>query len=378
MQSSWVEIDLDGLRANIDALRAVISPATDIIFVVKADAYGHGLPVVVSAAASCGIRWFGVAHLHEARAVRAATPVGNILLMGVADPSDAPELAALGITPMIVSAEHGQALAAEAVRAGVSLTAHLKVDTGMGRLGVYWPEAVETFGALQGRSGLKVTGVCSHFAAVEPKQPQSSEEQAERFFKVASAMEELNGAPLCKHISSSRAILYRPEWDLDAIRPGICLYGYGAGERDMRFHTRPVLQWKTTLMQVRSVPAGFPVGYYGLHVTETATRLGVLPVGYADGYHRALSNRGHVLVGGRRCPVVGRVSMNWITIDLGADSTERAGDEVVMIGEQGTESIWAGELARICRTIPYEILVGIDQRTTRLVTDASTSPRSRR
>lgn len=378
MQSSWVEIDLNGLCENIDALRTVLPSPTDIIFVVKADAYGHGASAMVSAAASCGIRWFGVAHLHEARVVRAATSVGNILLMGVADPSDAPELAALGVTPMVVSVEHGQALAAEAVRSRVSLAAHLKVDTGMGRLGVHWPEAVETFSALKGLSGLTIIGICSHFAAVEPQKPEWAEEQAQRFLEVASAMESLNGAPLFKHLSSSRAILFHPEWDLDAVRPGICLYGYGASAQGLRFRTRPVLQWKTALMQVRSVPAGFPVGYYGLHVTESATRLGVLPVGYADGYHRALSNRGHVLVGGRRCPVVGRVSMNWITIDLGADSSDCAGDEVVLIGEQANASIWAGELARICRTIPYEILVGIDQRTERRIIGGATIPPSRK
>jgi alanine racemase len=162
-----------------------------------------------------------------------------------------------------------------------------------------------------------------------------------------------------KHLSSSRAALYFPEWDFGGIRHGIDLYGYGASDPKGRFQMEPILQWKARVAQVKAVPAGFSVGYYGTHTTEYPTQIATVAVGYADGYNRALSNRGDVLIGGRRCAVVGRVSMNWITVDIGPDANVCAGDEVVLIGEQGDDAIWADELSKICRTIPYEILTSI-------------------
>lgn len=358
--NSWVEMDVSVLAGNIRSLRAAVSRGTDVIFVVKSNAYGHGIAATVREAAAAGIRWFGVAHLHEALEVRRILPHVDILVMGVVSPNHAELLAREQITPMIVSAAHGKALAAVAHSAGLCIGGHLKVDTGMGRLGVGWKDAVTEFCVLRECSGLRLTGLCSHFATVEPKQPERAETQAERFLNVAAQIESLNGARLCKHISSSRAILYHREWDLDAVRPGICLYGYGSSDESMRFHTQPVLQWKCRVMQVKSIPAGTSVGYYGTFTTPTPTRMAVLSAGYADGYHRALSNRGHVLIRGRRCKVIGRVSMNWITVDVGLESDAQAGDEAVLIGQQGQESVWAGELARLCRTIPYEILVGIN------------------
>ncbi len=375
MKSSWVEIDAGVLGENIAALRAAVRSSTEIIFVVKANAYGHGLTVMAREAARSGVRWFAVAFLHEAMEVRRVLPDARILVMGVVEPEDAPALCAEQITPIIVGADHGRAMAASARAAGATLEAHLKVDTGMGRLGVAWPEAVEVFRALKEEPGLRITGACSHFATVEPKQPQRAEEQASRFMGLVKELESINGGPLFKHISSSRAILYRPEWDLDGVRPGICLYGYGTNDARMRFKTHPFLQWKATVMQVKAAPANFPVGYYGTYVTPAPTRIAIVSVGYADGYHRALSNRGHVLIRGYRCPVIGRVSMNWVTADVGRAEGAQAGDEAVLIGEQAGASVWAGELARICRTIPYEILVGIDGVAPRhYVSGASTNP----
>lgn len=175
--SAWVEVNFDVLRSNIAALQAVVRPSTALIFVIKANAYGHGLVETARAAAQAGIRWFGVAHTHEALAVRAALPDVEILVMGAMPPEDAPILAQHRITPMIVSAAHGDALSASAMAQGLTLRGHVKVDTGMGRLGVLASEAVETFKALRGCAGLDVTGLCSHFSTVEPKSPQRAEAQ---------------------------------------------------------------------------------------------------------------------------------------------------------------------------------------------------------
>lgn len=376
MNNAWIEVAPTALRGNIAALRRTVPARVSVIFVVKANAYGHGLYQTVRLAAESGIRWFGVAHPQEAGLVRTAVPDAHILVMGAIPPSEASVLAGQRITTIVVDVEHGRGLAAVASAAGLTLEAHLKIDTGMGRLGCPWEDAVETYRSLCRLPGLRITGLCSHFATVEAQQPDLAKDQARRFKQVTGAIERLHGEPLFKHLSSSRALLCQPEWDFDAVRPGICLYGYGANDPALRFETRPVLQWKCRVMQVKRVAAGQAIGYYGTYVVPLDTRIAVLSAGYADGYHRALSNRGHVLIRGRRCPVIGRVSMNWITVDTGPDSTVQAGDEAVLIGEQKGVSVWAGELARICRTIPYEILTGIHPESERRyeINGASTNP----
>lgn len=365
-EPSWVEVDLGALDENIRALQEMLRPDTKIIFVVKADAYGHGAVPLARAALASGVQLFAVVHPHEALELRRALPEPRILMMGVADPADAPILLKERITPITVSIEHARALSASLVDAGETdvLDVHVKVDTGMGRLGVEWDRAHEMLAVVAELPGLNPVGLCSHFARVEPDDLDDADEQVARFKKVLSHPV-VQGLNLFRHLSSSRAALYEEAWDLDGIRPGIVLYGYGTSDPRMRAHTRPLLQWKTRVIQVRSVPAGFSIGYYGTHKTFRPTDIGILSLGYADGYLRQLSNRGHVLVQGRRCPVVGRVSMNWIAVDLGPNSGVSFGEEAVLIGTQGNESIWADELAAKCKTIPYEILTNIDSRIPR-------------
>jgi len=355
MQHSWVEVDLKRLKDNIRALRSSVPVETTVLFVVKADAYGHGLVPVARAAAEEGINWFAVAFLDEALKIRAVLPDVHILVLGLVLPEHVGELLEKRIIPVVTCLEHGLALAEAARVAGKTLPVHLKVDTGMGRLGVQWNEVAETVNALNAAGGLELTGVCSHFARVEPDQPDHASAQALKF---GEALKHLP-ANVFKHLSSSRAALYFPDWDLDGIRQGIVLYGYGANDPKGRFQTKPILQWKARVVQVKKVPADFAVGYYGTYRTEYPTQIATVAVGYADGYNRALSNKGDVLIGGRRCAVVGRVSMNWITVDVGPDSKVNVGDEVVLVGEQGEEAVWADELSKICRTIAYEILTSI-------------------
>ncbi len=352
---SWVEVDLKRLRNNIRAARSSVSSKTAALFVVKADAYGHGLIPVVKAAAEEGINWFAVAFLDEALKIRAALPDVNILVLGLVLPEHVDEVHEKRILPIVTCMEHGLGLAEAARAKGFTLPVHLKVDTGMGRLGVQWNEVEATVKALNDAGGLELFGVCSHFARVEPDQPDHALEQAKKFNEALKHLP----AKIFRHLSSSRAALYFPDWDLDGVRQGIVLYGYGANDSKGRFQTKPILQWKARVVQIKKVPADFSVGYYGTYRTEYPTQIATLAVGYADGYNRALSNKGDVLIGGRRCAVVGRVSMNWITVDVGPDAKVKVGDEAVLIGEQGEEAIWADELSKICRTIPYEILTSI-------------------
>jgi alanine racemase len=365
MSPSWIEINLMHLKENIRSLRNAVPSRTEIIFVIKANAYGHGLVPVAQTAAEEGISHFAVAYLEEALTLREVLPDVNILVLGYVFPEQVETLIEKRIIPIVTDLDHGLALAESAGRLGKKLPVHLKVDTGMGRFGVQWHEVEDTLREVDELRALEWTGLCSHFAKVEPGEPQSAALQAQRFEEVRRLLPDQTFT----HLSSSRAALYFPEWDFDAIRQGIVLYGYGAQDPNGRFQTRPILQWKARVAQVKAVPAGFPVGYYGTYRTEHSTQLATLAVGYADGYNRALSNRGDVLIGGKRCAVVGRVSMNWITVDVGPDAEVQVGDEAVLIGEQGGESIWADELSSICRTIPYEILTSLNSSLKRVYTD---------
>jgi alanine racemase len=357
MLPSWKEVFPDRLGHNVQLLKQGLPAQVRVIHVVKSDAYGHGLTTAVREATRHGAEWFAVAHLHEAVEVRAAAPDAHILLLGAARPLDVPHLAAHRIVCSLFSVEHAQALSDHAGREHTRLECHVKVDTGMGRLGLMaegcgqWADPLIAAGR-----HLDVTGVYSHFAMVEPHRIDVAERQAGLFTEAAATLERIAGIRLMKHLGSTRALQLKPEWDFDAVRPGILLYGYGCSEVDARFRTLPWLEWKTRLLQIKRLPSDCPVGYYGTYRTRHAGWIGIIEVGYADGLHRALSSRGYVLVAGQRHPVIGRISMNWTAIDLGSKTDAAEGDEVVLVGTQKGQHLWADEVARWARTIPYEIL----------------------
>jgi len=368
MSNAWIEIDADVLRANFAALRAAVAPSAEIVAVVKAEAYGHGAAAVARCGWACGVRWFAVAHLHEAAALRAQVPEARILVLGAVDPADTAAALELGVTPMIAGRAHGLAMAREAAALGRRLRGHAKIDTGMGRLGFLWEGAAEGLAELAREPGIEIEGVCTHFASADEPDSRFADTQTERFFRVLEGCRERGLRVACRHMSNSAGILRNRAWDLDAVRPGIMLYGYPPrfpggvaerepGRRDIR--TRPFLQWKTRVAEVRRVPAGFPVSYGGTYVTSRPTTLATLNVGYSDGYFRCLGNRAAVLAGGRRCPVVGRVTMNLTVADLGPESGVQPGDDVTLLGQQGGEAIWADEIASWAGTIPYEVLTSI-------------------
>lgn len=366
MQSSHLSIDLETLDYNIDCIRDALDPSVRMMAVIKSDAYSHGAAVVAPRAEARGVSWFAVAYLREALEVRRAVSNADILILGPVEPDDVATLAAERITPVVVGAGHAARLGAAAREAGVELSVHIKVDTGMGRLGVYGVDSADQILAVIREPGIKVSGICSHFASVEPSRPQLALDQLARFHEAVEVAEREVGGRLLRHISSSRALQFFKEWDLDLVRPGIILYGYGSGEANMRCATRPLLEWKTGVLQVKDVPEDTGVGYYSSYRTMQETDIGTIAVGYADGYLRSLSNRGAALVGGQRCPVVGRISMNWVTLELGPGSGVEPGDEVVLLGRQGDEQVWADEMSRAAGTIAYEILTAIHPATPRI------------
>ena len=358
-RNAWVELDFRILCENLDAMRATLASSAEIILVIKANAYGHGMKTVASHAYRCGVRWFLVARLDEALEVRSAVPDARILLLGSVWPADIADVIEHRITPVLVSAGQAAELAAAARGFNATVSCHAKIDTGMGRFGFGWQEAGEQLAGVMVRGGIRIDGLCMHFASAGKPGDHFAMLQEERFRHVVASCQ-AHGLPIpFRHIANSAAFAAHPEWDMDGVRLGILMYGYGGRRAGVRVQTRPFLQWKTRIVQAKRVPAGFPVGYLSTYATAAPTWLGTIDVGYSDGFSRLMSNKGFVLVGGRRAPVVGRVTMNFTTVDLGPEGGGKDGDEVVLIGEQGGESLWADELARWCQTIPYEILTNI-------------------
>lgn len=378
----WTELNTDRLRRNCRLLRRALHPRTALYFVVKADAYGHGLAPVTGSAAAAGIDRFAVAHVHEGIALRRLLPDGEILVLCAPPPETAPDLVRYRLTPLIAGPEHAMALAKALRKLPVDgpLACHLKIDTGMSRLGFDWPRAVSVLqrlaavgdlglpmgpagaasgGSPSGLPPLRAVGLASHFAAAGGDAPHQAARQFNRFQRVTDECRRHGIVFPLRHISASGGVCENPAWDLDAVRMGIILYGYPPGPSVRRLPVEPVLEWKTRILQVKALPSGRTVGYGHTHTMRLPGRIAVLSVGYADGYSRAFSRRGVVLIDGCRCPVIGRVSMNLTAVSLPPGCRAKAGDIAVLIGRQGRDALGADELAALSGTIPYEILTSI-------------------
>ncbi len=375
MRHTWTELQPDLLRENIRLVRERLTRGSQLIFVVKSDAYGHGMANVAQAAWAGGARLFAVAHAHEAIALRACLPDARIVVLGVTEPAEAVAVLRERIEPVTVGRRHAQALADAVRREGsrLPLRCHVKLDTGMGRLGVAWDRACDELADVLRQPELEAVGLCTHLAKSGGPDTEFSLRQIERFRQADASFRRAGIAIPFRHVNNSGGILRHPEADFEGVRAGILLYGYAgpdvaAAARPLA--TKPFLQWKTRVAQVKRVEPGMPISYDGTHVVSAPTRLATILVGYADGFSRLLSNRGCVLIRGRRCPVVGRVTMNLTVVDVGPDSEAREGDEAVLLGRQETASLWADEMAGWRDTISYEVLTDIRTDDRRIVAPA--------
>jgi len=362
---TWAEICPSALRHNVKALRARAPQGAALMAVVKADAYGHGVDAVVPVLRGL-VDWFGVANLQEAEQVRILASETPLMILGPALPSEREAIARHGFVPVVSSFEEA---AGYAVYAGSSpVPVHLAVDTGMGRVGVHCTEAVALARAIKALPGVRISGVGSHFPSAD-EHDDSTRAQAEVFRALVC---ELRAHALVEgpaHIANSAAALGFPETAPDLFRAGLALYG-SSPRGEFQSLLKPVLTWKTRVALVREVPSGWGLSYGSTFVTPHAMRVATLAVGYADGYRRHLSGRGAcVLVGGRRCPVLGRVTMDQILVDVGGVEAAEAGSEVVLLGAQGAERISVEELAGLSGTIPWDVFTGLGRRVVRVLAD---------
>ena len=380
----WAEISRSNLRHNFELLRRLAAPA-ELLAVVKADAYGHGTLACSRLLALGGVKWLGVTDVDEGVRVRAACAEAGvtdvaILAMGGLWPDEAEAALMHGITPVVWEAVH----LAEAARAGGPMAVHLEVDTGMSRQGVRMEELPAFLDTLARTPQLRLDGVMTHFHSPEILDGPATAEQLARF---AAALDMIFGRglqPRWVHAGNSATLL---DPGADAIvqlaekhgakamlRPGLALYGYaprfaGGAQPEFSEDLRPVLAWKTRVASLRTIAKGETAGYCATFRAERETRLALLPVGYADGLNRLLSNLGAVLVRGQRAPIAGRISMDLTIVDVTDIPGVAIGDEVALIGAQGQQMITAYEHADIAGTIPYEVLCNVNARVPRVMVE---------
>ncbi|MDK2785016.1 MAG: alanine racemase [Bacillota bacterium] len=368
LRPTWAEIDLRAFAANLRAVKDLVGPQVKVMAVVKANAYGHGAVRLAQVAAANGADQLAVATLDEAVTLREAGLKLPILVLGTSIPGEGAEVAVeLGIAQALCTVELAEALSAAARRRGKEALVHLKIDTGMSRIGVRPHEAVPFMERVGRLPGLRFEGIFSHFAASDEPENPYTELQFSRFQEALKALREAGYTFPLRHIANSAAILDHPEMHLDMVRPGCILFGSWPSEKTQRkISIKPTLTLKTRIVFLKRVPAGTPVSY-GLTYTAPSERLlATLPIGYADGYRRGLSNKASVLIRGMRAPVVGRVCMDQCVVDVTDVPGVTLGDEVVLIGRQGSEEITAQELADILGTLDLELYCGLSPRVPRL------------
>ena len=359
---SWVEVDLGALNGNVRALRACAPAGAAFMAVVKADAYGHGMDLVVPALAG-EVDWLGVANLREGLQARALAPGVPVLILGAALPAEREAVVQAGFVPMLSCWEEAQGYALAA--RGRLFEVHLAVDTGMGRIGVWEADALELARAVRTLPSLRLAGVGSHFPVAD-EDAHFTRTQAERFRDLVARLraEGLVDGPA--HLANSAGVLAFPETAPDVFRAGLALYGVSP-LAEFQGKLQPVLAWKTRLSLVRELESGRTVSYGRTYVASKRMRVATLAAGYADGYRRHVSNRGaQVLVDGVRCPVLGRVTMDQVMVDVSGCARAEAGMEAVLLGTQGGERVSAADLAGFAGTIPWEVLTGIGPRVVRV------------
>lgn len=360
LRETWVEIDLAAFKQNVGELKRYLDKNCLFLAAVKANGYGHGDIAVSVAALEAGADVLGVATVEEGIRLRDAGISAPILVMSPTLPAHAPAILAHDLKAAVTDMEMVRRLG------GKQAQVHLKVNTGMNRSGIAVEDVPDFLSRTKGEGGVEVEGIFTHLACADSPDRHDAYDQFDRFSELLRKLIEMDLRPPIAHIANSAALLDMPEMALDMVRPGISLYGlYPSAYVSRRERIKPVLSWKARVVETRRIEAGEKVSYGYTWIAERPTNIALLPVGYGDGFRRGLSNRGAVLIGGRRCPVAGRVCMDLSVVDCG-DLPVEVGDEAVIIGTQGDDAVTADEMAELLDTINYEITTQITERVPRV------------
>lgn len=363
---AWVEIDLDALSTNLAAIRRAAGSGVRLMLVVKADAYGHGAVATAHHALRCGISALGVGTSAEALELRQAGIRLPILVLGTIVDAEAASALRHNIHIGLHAFDRCHALQHLAKRLGVVAQVHLNVDTGMGRLGVLPSCAVDLMREVAASSHLNLAGVMTHISATDGAHSMSSTEQIRIFETVLADARTAGVLRGWIHVANSAALFTGLAPQFDTVRPGISAYGILPGELQSTAHLTPVMSLHSQVTFLKDMPRGAAVGYGSTWRASEPTRIATLPIGYDDGLPWRLGNRAEVLVRGKRAPLIGRVSMDYTTIDVGNIPGVQVGDRVTLFGTQGAETISVEEVAENAGTIPYEITCGISRRVARV------------
>jgi alanine racemase len=364
-----IEVNLDAIAHNIRAIKTHIGPRVDLIAVVKANAYGHGALQVAQTALRHGASRLAVGRVDEGVALRQAGITAPILVISYTPPDMTEPAVAHHLTPAVTEMDVAEALSARAAALGQRVPVHIKVDTGMGRFGLLPDEVLPFVEHLAALPGVMIEGLFSHFAAADAADKTYTRQQFAIFQDVRARLDAAGyPVPLC-HIANSAATFDLPDMHLDAVRCGIAIYGLRpSDEAEPAVPVRPALTLKSRVARVRTLPAGASISYGRTYITPRTMPVALIPVGYGDGYHRLLSNRGAVLINGQRAPIVGRVCMDQFAVDISGLGPVQVNDEAVLIGSQGDACITAEEVARWADTINYEVTTALLPRTPRVYT----------
>ena len=372
LRPTWVEISLSKLRRNFERIRD-LAGKRQVMAVVKADAYGHGAVAVARCLAECGVDWFGVATVEEALELRAADISQPILLLGGLYMSDPAHLIEYRLTPSISSTMRLDTYAECARRYGKPIEFHLKLDSGLGRLGLPIDRLMGFVERYRELEGLQMKGLFTHLASAEDLVAAQTEEQGRRFAGALAPLHAMRLAPELIHVSNSAALLTGRRFPENLVRVGALLYGYCMPlvvppdqELPRMPEFEPILSFKSRIVYLKDVPSGTPLGYGASFHTRRASRIATVPVGYADGLNHALSNRGFALVGGKRARIVGSISMDLSLLDVSDIPGTEVGDEITLIGGAEPNSITAVAIAQLLGTVPYEVLCSIGKRVPRI------------
>ncbi len=371
VRPTQAEVNVEALRHNLREVKRTAGPL-QILAVVKANAYGHGAVHVARVLEDAGVAFLGVALIEEGVELRNAGITAPIVVMGGSYRGGYGLLVSHRLTPMVFQEEHLRELNAEALQQKQTVAVHVKLDSGMGRIGASIDELPALLLSLQGCAHLEMEGFCSQLASADVRDSAQTRDQLAVFRRGLQCVDASGFKPKWRHLANSAALLGLPEakvgWDVNLARPGLALYGLRTAEwLGQELTLQPALTWKTGVTHVKTVQAGQKVSYGGIWEAKRTSVIATLPVGYADGYHRSYAGKGYVLIRGARAPVVGRITMDMCMIDVTDIPSVEMGDDVVLLGTQGHERISAELMAEWAGTIHYEVLCGIGARVPRLV-----------